>query len=171
MIKKIMAFLILRQMVSPDDFKNATHKAKYAAQAVGAMFFELKQPSMEKESQSLKEKPPLHIVLDESQKTYLGRFHIGFRSSVQLMVTGYHEGLTLEIQLPGVSDWLDCTAPYAPADNTKGALVGRIQTHESGAAIINVTFGVKSTFDSHGCVDVRVASVESEVANTDATSK
>ena len=87
------------------------------------------------------------------------------KSSIQLILDGVAGGvgqvgsgdINIEIRLPGETGWLDCAKPYngTSTNENDGCLVGDI-SYLSSKAIINATFGTKSSFGSNNRCYVRI---------------
>ena len=89
------------------------------------------------------------------------------KASIQLKLHGVAAGigqigagdLNVEVKLPTQTGWLDCARPFdgsaGVANDGDGAMVGSI-SYSGGHAILDVTFGGKSTYDANGRMLIRI---------------
>lgn len=90
------------------------------------------------------------------------------KASIQLTLHGVAGGigqigagdLNVEVKLPTQTGWLDCAKPFdgsaGVANDGDGAMVGSI-SYSGGNAVLNVTFGGKSTYDANGRMLIRIS--------------
>ena len=89
------------------------------------------------------------------------------KASIALTLHGVAAGIgqigssdvNVEVKLPSQTGWLDCAKPFdgsaGVANDGDGAMVGNI-SYSGGNALLNVTFGGKSTYDANGRMLVRI---------------
>ena len=90
------------------------------------------------------------------------------KASIQLTLHGIAAGIgqiaagdvNVEVKLPTQTGWLDCAKPFdgsaGVANDGDGAMVGSI-SYSGGHAVLNVTFGGKSTYDANGRMLIRIS--------------
>lgn len=98
----------------------------------------------------------LRCFLASSPKASIGFTLYGLAGGISPVGTG---DVNLEIKLPTQTGWLDCAKPFdgsagVGADGL-GCLVGSI-SYTGGNAVVNATFGGKSSYDANGRVLLRI---------------